>query len=576
MTLTRAPANRPGLAGLMEVYESKQKPDLSWKTVDPSIWAHPALSGVAFRVPWAAIAPAENTRTWDVLDALFRDATAHDRYVALLITSGFDTPAWALAGVETAQFCRKYGPGAGTPGTLPIPWDAVYLGRWIAFLGEVAARYATHPALRLLGTSGPTSVSMEMSLPNQATADCPDIATWQAHGYTPDKYVSAWEQVFEAYRDLFPKQWISLALSPGLELPTQADRVTTRQRVIDAHAAILGERAALQTSGLNASKVNDPDSDAGYNIVTAASGTYATGFQASTSATNKPTKMGDPDNPVHALELTIEKGLAAGSAFLQIYQPDWLNPSMRRALWDGMVALVPPRGEASSPPVAAAQTTWIKQSSSQTGNASPVSVTLKDPPTPGNRLVAICAANVTPTSVSGWTDVAHAVTGGGGQETRLFTTIAGVGESDTITMTAPGATNLDLIVLEIAGSDVGAADVTAVANDTGSARTSASTGTTPTTTVPDALAIGVVSTIGTNGDIVDATNEFAIEDVSTNRVIVLTKVLSAVGPQESTATWVTSRRAGGLMVVFPAASNAVVAGANTYGQAGYGTGVYGP
>ena len=124
---------------------------------------------------------------------MFVRAAASHKFVVLILVPGFGTPAWALQGVDTAAFARQYGPGSGQLGDLPLPWDRTYLSRWFAFLHEVATRYGNNPQFRMISAAGPTSVSVEMSLPNRGS----DIKRWTGLVYTPNRYEYAWKTVFE-------------------------------------------------------------------------------------------------------------------------------------------------------------------------------------------------------------------------------------------------------------------------------------------------------------------------------------------------------------------------------------------
>jgi len=96
--------------------------------------------------------------------------------------------------------------------------------QWPPF--KVAARYETNPEFRLIAVGGPTSVSTEMSLPDRtsgdtalpASANGSDIAEWQSLGYTPSRYASAWKEAFSNYHQIFPHQFLGLALYPGLPI----------------------------------------------------------------------------------------------------------------------------------------------------------------------------------------------------------------------------------------------------------------------------------------------------------------------------------------------------------------------
>jgi hypothetical protein len=235
----------------------------------------------------------------------------------------------------TASFPRQYGPGAGQVGLLPAPWDETYLSRWFTFLQQVAERYGTNPAFAMSSAAGPTSVSSEMSLPNRTD----DVARWVTLGYTPARYEAAWSEVFQAYARIFPRQYFSLSLYPGLRIgdrrkPDAAQSTSTPQAII-GEGLQYKSSFALQTSGLTGAK-NGTNL---YNLVSSSSGTIVTGFQLTTSATNSPAQMGDAASPVGALGLTLQEGLAAHVDFLEVYEADVVNPAMQALLEQTAVQL---------------------------------------------------------------------------------------------------------------------------------------------------------------------------------------------------------------------------------------------
>ena len=180
----QAPERRTDAAlpnGLVVVIEDKpEQPRLNLRALDK-----PFLSGVALQIHWADLEPSEGKPNWTKLDQLFAAADSSKKWVQLLIFPGFFTPSWALQGVQTEQFPIEYGPGHGTMLPLPMPWDKVYLTRWFAFMKLVSDRYGNSPAFRVMAAAGPTSVSVEATLP--FTPD--DIKKWQAVSYRPSKYI---------------------------------------------------------------------------------------------------------------------------------------------------------------------------------------------------------------------------------------------------------------------------------------------------------------------------------------------------------------------------------------------------
>jgi hypothetical protein len=306
---------------------------------DDRTYANPNIAGLTFRTSWADVEPADGNFVWTKLDTVFDNAEKNNKWVELVLIPGFGAPAWALQGVQTATFSVVYGPGKGDQLALPLPWDQTYLDRWFAFLKAVSARYQNRPAFIKIAADGPTSVTGEMSLPNAPA----DLCTWIQVGYTSDRLIGAWQQVFANYAQIFPRQYFSLALYPPPPIvsttrcqngnPTGADH-NESQRVRAAIVALGADnypkQFVLQTNGLTAAK-EDASSSGGYAFVESYSGKVVIGFQLTTSAMAHPTSMGDPDGAT-ALQESLQKGLDAHALFIEVYEPDVLSPAAQAVL----------------------------------------------------------------------------------------------------------------------------------------------------------------------------------------------------------------------------------------------------
>jgi hypothetical protein len=304
-------------------------------TSNPTLnaFTNPNTSGVTFRTSWADVEPEEGKFDFSKVDTVLANAEKNGKWVRLILLPGFGTPDWAMQGVQSGMFTIQYGPGAGTAKRLPMPWDSVYLNRWFAFLKQLSDRYGKSPALILIAATGPTSVSDEFTLPNSPQ----DLKTWQNDGYTPSRWMAAWQKVFQVYAADFPNQYVSLSFGGGLAINDQGkidprERASTRLAMIALANRILGRRFALQSCNLD----GIPGDDAQLNeIVISDNGRIVTGFMLRTSARGP--GMGDPGDPPLALRKTIDKGMQPNSAgqhinYLEIYEPDVLADDMQPVL----------------------------------------------------------------------------------------------------------------------------------------------------------------------------------------------------------------------------------------------------
>lgn len=301
--------------------------------IQPATYTNPAADGIVIRTFWSKVQPGPDQFDWSFIDSQVQAASASGKKVILVVLPGAFTPSWALQGVQTAQFVVDYGFMQGQTVTLPIPWDATYLNRWFAFVHVLGQRYDSNPAVINVPATGPTSISEEMSLPNDPTA----VAQWKQLGYTLEKYEGAWQQTLAAYTQSFPTTQISLTFYPGLAIPDASAASATRVDLANFAFNHYGQHMAFQENGLSARK-NAPS--LGYDLVEQYSTKATVGFEMGTSATQKPDQMGG-STPAVALQASVNLGLAAGVKFLEIYEKDELNPALQPILAHAHSALTP-------------------------------------------------------------------------------------------------------------------------------------------------------------------------------------------------------------------------------------------
>ena len=310
----------------------------NYRSMKLQLLSNPSMSGVAVQVNWSDIEASEDKPDWSQLDALFAAAAAEKKWVHLIMFPGFFSPPWALEGVQTDLFEIQYGPGKGTSAKLPMPWDRVYLGRWFAFMKLLSARYGGLPAFRMIAAAGPTSVSVEMTLPNSPAAH----RQWMADGYAPARYLSAWDNTFHFYAETFRNQCISLS-APGLPIlgagpKGRAAHLRAKQEVIERAARAVGNRLAIQSSDLHAghAAVEAPDNT---EFINSYSGRIITGFEMRSGSQDAIASkvMGAEGDPPLALRRSIDKGMARNSGgrhvnYLEIYAADVAPAAMQPVL----------------------------------------------------------------------------------------------------------------------------------------------------------------------------------------------------------------------------------------------------
>jgi Beta-galactosidase len=338
-TITRCPVTAPPATAMSAPPEGLVAFSIYQPGRDPfpgDVFTDASVSGVALFVQWSHLEPESGQFDWSILDCVFEQADAHSKFVTLALSPGFTTPSWvfALPGVESQTFTFSYNNNAPAR-PLPLPWNQPYLDAWFTFLKAVAGRYAANPEFRQIAVGGPTSVSTEMSLPDRTSGDTSlppstkgsDVAEWMNLGYTPSKYVAAWKEAFAEYHQLFPRQYLGLALYPGLPIGEngQADPAQANATRLEVIAVGLQYKRVFDLMEDGISGGVRPPSDPAYNAVMANCGNIVTGLQNAKSATASPDEQGPPENAlVHVV--------AAGVRFWEVYTSDVLNPAMQSAM----------------------------------------------------------------------------------------------------------------------------------------------------------------------------------------------------------------------------------------------------
>jgi hypothetical protein len=179
-------------------------------------------------------------------------------------------------------------------------------------------------------------------------------------------------------------------------------------------------------------------------------------------------------------------------------------------------------------------------------------------PTAGNLLLGIGTSYgqlIANASISDWT-LANNVKSSSSTETGIWYKVAGASEG-SVTLDWTSSTSTLLQILEVSGLTNPVLDKIASSIYT-SGVTSKTTGTTATTTANDEFCLAVV-TQGNDTSALTWSNGYTNLDTLQIKHYVSYLIQSAAGAQETTASWTTSRFAGGLIVTFKAGAAAGIA-----------------
>ncbi len=299
--------------------------------IDPRVLTNPSVSGVAVRASWNLTETASGTYNWSYLDRVIAQVTAAGKQFSLAISAGVKTPAWVYAaGSQAFTFVQN-----GITQTIPVPWDPVFLGAWEQFVQALGARYGSNPLLTNVKITGINTTTDETMLPKTPT----DVSNWQALGYTRLEVENAWQAIADTFATAFPIKGLVLLTVPS-GFPAIDNNGNIISSMLKAGDSVLpgdlisggisryGAQFIVQNNGLSDTWISPQ--------VTAVAGQVNTGYQMLWNVSNDPTYRmtggQTPYDPATVLQVAVNKALAAGAHYLEIYQIDILNANLADVL----------------------------------------------------------------------------------------------------------------------------------------------------------------------------------------------------------------------------------------------------
>ena len=198
-------------------------------SVMPAVANKDFVRGILIRVEWREIEQNQGQFQWDLLDSELAAARQYGKKVALAIINGHAAPAW-LGGAGAQMFNYDL---RGSPTSLPVPWDAVYLSAWSNFVAQLGARYKDNLDIALIHITHSTYNGFEMQLPYSPT----DQGAWQTVGYSPTRLIDSWKTVVDAFVQAFPTHALDLDVHPIGADPTQDPNQVAREVVAYGNSA---------------------------------------------------------------------------------------------------------------------------------------------------------------------------------------------------------------------------------------------------------------------------------------------------------------------------------------------------
>jgi hypothetical protein len=299
---------------------------------DPLVYSDPDVDGISVRQKWADLEPTEGVYDWRLLDNVAANAAAAGKTVFLRIgTGGGDIalggscPSWVMDAIAAeplppSQKFYTFHDGQRSV-TIAVFWDPVWLEKKTAMIAAVGARYSGNPAVKIVGASFANANNEDWGVPHTP----PEVTAWFAAGYTSAKMLDAGRQIIDTVMTAFPNQYVALAVAAnGPRLDPDPDYVA-RNAVLNARASWPG-RLIVQKNSLATFIPTAPGTGTAWELLWN-SRPHVAGqmlYRCHGDTTYR-VNHGVPIDPSTALVNSVDKGVAYGMKYIEIYRKDVSN-----------------------------------------------------------------------------------------------------------------------------------------------------------------------------------------------------------------------------------------------------------
>jgi hypothetical protein len=163
-------------------------------------WTNPNVNGVRLRECWNVIEPQDGIYNWTTIDQALSLGNQYGKKVGISISAGFYTPQWVYDSGAT-----KYDLVDGSGNTMPLPWEAAFQNKWLAFISAFGARYDGNPALAYVCPTGFMQVTvMYFASTTLDETNLTALAILAGYSSLSDAYVPAAETIIAAFTAALP------------------------------------------------------------------------------------------------------------------------------------------------------------------------------------------------------------------------------------------------------------------------------------------------------------------------------------------------------------------------------------
>lgn len=179
--------------------------------LNKNTYSKPYVIGGAIRVTWKKLEPTENNYDWSFIRSEIKTAKNTGKKISIFIKTDFKgTPDWVYkSGAKKYYYTdkNKYHKTYGDTLFFPIPYDTIYLKKWLNFIHYFGLEFGNEDTISFIRGAS-ESVTNGWNLPKT------DIQgnDWKHYNYTPKKLITAMKTVLDKFMVSFPKtpHWVEI------------------------------------------------------------------------------------------------------------------------------------------------------------------------------------------------------------------------------------------------------------------------------------------------------------------------------------------------------------------------------
>lgn len=299
---------------------------------------NPSTNGVVVRFKWNSVEPTPGNFNWSFVDGEIAKALANGKKISL---QPLGKPTWlkSIGAQEYFTIERStFSPNLGQVVSGVIPWDSVYVKRYSIFLQQLAQKYAGNQTVTYVNAIGG---NFSRGLPDTVLTDTVSRtkqAFWTAYPYNADTLGKIMNRMTDQYMALFPSTPLWCSVDYVTFQPNASGQTRNYLATLYCNYGIeyYPDRFGLFREDISGCNPNLANINVGSHWYLVKQNLCRTGAQMLWSVQDGPLRMNAcgivPNSKVQVLDSAVNKALALGMRYLEIYGNDITDPAITTSI----------------------------------------------------------------------------------------------------------------------------------------------------------------------------------------------------------------------------------------------------